>query len=94
MSGLREVRGVARMPANAALALLMALWVGLFLWRKTFSYVRFGGVYIIEPTVLLALMAFAAYVMTRSTFSFRIPRDRLFFALLAVGGRPSYTVSR
>ena len=73
---LREVRGAARLPLNLALALLVGLWAALFLWRKSFSYIRVGPAYIIELTALAALGAFLAYVLMRADLRFRIPRDR------------------
>lgn len=74
---------------SIALVILATLWVSLFLWRKTFSYVNIGGLYVIELSVLAAMAAFAVYVFSRSELAFAIPRDgvlrmSLFFATALV----------
>jgi hypothetical protein len=64
-----------RTPASAALTIVAVLWTGLFLWRKTFSYLDVFGVYIIEVAALAALGVFACYVALRPSLSFAIPRE-------------------
>lgn len=68
---------ISRLLVSVALTLLACLWVSLFLWRKTFSYITVGPLYIIEFVMLLTVGAFAAYVVISPDLSFRIPRNRL-----------------
>jgi hypothetical protein len=72
MTTARRVGGI---PVAASVTILAGLWVSLFLWRKTFSYITVFGVYIIEFAVLAALAGFAFYVLLRPNLSFYIPRD-------------------
>jgi hypothetical protein len=84
-----------RGPASAALAVLAALWTGLFLWRKTFSYIDIFGIYIIEVMAMAALAAFACYVALRTDLSFGVPKDvRLQRALAITGAFVGFSLIR
>lgn len=61
--------------ANVSLLFFFALWLALFAWRKTFSYVNVGGVYVIELMAVTGLWVFAHAVLVRPRLSFAVPRD-------------------
>lgn len=66
---------VATGITTVALSMVVALWVSLFLWRKTFSYITVGGVYIIEFAVVVAFAVLALNVLVQPDLSCRIPGE-------------------
>jgi hypothetical protein len=81
--------------ANLSLLFLFLLWLALFAWRKTFSYLNVGGIYVIELTGMLGLWLFALVVLLRPRLSFSVPSDaRIQRALLFAGIFVVYNVAR
>ena len=50
---------------NSSINIIVLLWVSLFFWRKSFSYLKFGGIYIIEILVLISILLFLISFLIR-----------------------------
>ncbi len=53
------------LSSAVGLTVLIVLWVGLFVWRKTFAYVSVGGLYVIEFSVVAAYALLALQIVLR-----------------------------
>jgi hypothetical protein len=51
---------------NFSINLIFLLWVLIFIWRKSFSYLNIGGLYIIEFLVIISLLSlFFAFLINK-----------------------------